>query len=404
MANQLLSPQIIAREALKLYVNSLAFVRAVNKDYEDDFNGSYNGNKPGQSILIRRPVRFATRLGRVAVVQDVVENNTALAITQQMGVDFQFTSADFALTIDQFKQRYLLNAASQIANQVDAYCFNQAVAQTANSTGVAGTVPNDLTPFVNAMAKLDKLAVPRQGRVVIMEPLTNASLVNGLKGLFNPASTISQQYLKGEVSGGTLGMAWEMDQNAPVQTYGAQGGTPVVNGANQTGNQLITNGWTASKQVLNAGDVFTVAGVYQVNPMSKQSTGQLAQFVATQNITSDANGNATISIGQNVFVTGPYQNVTNSPANGAALTVYAPAGTVSNQNLMFHPDAYTFAAKPLDVPGGVDMGYQASDPASGLSMRFIRDYDSVNDVYLSRFDVLFGFATTRDEAAVRIQA
>jgi hypothetical protein len=405
VANSLLTPQIIARRALELYLNNLSFVRRINKDFQSDFDGTYNGNKPGNTMLIRKPVQFTSALGRVAFIQDVTEANTALAITQQNHVAFQFTSADFALTIDQFQKRYLDNAMSALANGVDAYCFNLAVQGTANATGTPGTTPNSLTPFVNAMAKLDKLAVPRANRAVIMDPLTNASLVDNLKGLFNPGRTISDQYLSGEVSGGTLGMTWDMDQNAPTQVYGPQGGTPVVNGANQVGSSLVTNGWTAAAALrLNAGDVFTIAGVFAVNPMNKMSTGQLQQFVVTANVSSDGTGAATIPISPAIVATGSYQNVTNSPANGSALTVAAAAGTQSPQNLVFNPDAYTFASVALETPGGVDMSYQAKDPDSGVRMRFVRDYDPVNDVFLSRFDCVYGFAVTRPEAGVRVQA
>lgn len=403
MANSLLTPTIIAREGLRLYTNNLSFIRAVNKDYEPDFAGTYNGNKPGQTILIRKPVQFNVRQGRVASIQDVTEQNTVMSITQQNGVDFQFTSADFALTIDQFRERYLVNAMATIANGVDAYCLNAAVAGTANSVGTAGTTPTSLTPFVNAMAKLDKLAVPRATRQVIMEPLTNASLVDNLKGLFNPGRVISDQYMSGEVSNGTLAMDWAMDQNVPTQTFGPQGGTPLVNGANQTGNALITDGWTAAAALrLNVGDVFMLANVFAVNPMSKQSTGQLQQFVVTAAFSSDGTGAGTIAISPAIVATGPYQNVTNSPADNAPLTIYAAAGTASPQNLMFNRDAYTFASVALDLPGGTDMAYQARDKNSGLSMRFVRDYDAINDVFVSRFDVLYGFAVTRPEAGVRV--
>jgi hypothetical protein len=405
VANTLLTPQIIARDALELYLNNLAFIRHVNKDYQSDFDGTYNGNKPGNTVLIRKPVQFVGANGRVAFIQDVTEQNTVMSILNQNHIAFQFTSADFALTITDFRKRYLVNAMSTLANLVDAQAVALAVSGTANSVGTPGTTPTGLTPFVNAMAKLDKLAVPRAGRTVVMDPLTNASLVDNLKGLFNPGKTISDQYLTGDVSQGTLGMSWGMDQNMPTQTFGPLGGTPLVNGANQTGSTLVTNGWTAAAALrLNQGDVFTVAGVFSVNPMNKLSTGQLQQFTVTAAVSSDGTGAATIPISPAIVSTGNYQNVTNSPANGAALAFFAAAGLQSPQNLVFNPDAYTFASVPLEVPNGVDMAYQASDPDSGVRMRFVRDYDSTNDVWLSRFDILWGFAVTRPEAGVRVWA
>ena len=84
--------------------------------------------------------------------------------------------------------------------------------------------------------------------------------------------------------------------------HGAGGGTPLVNGADQSGTSLVTDGWTASAAVrMKAGDCFTVAGLDVL-------------FRATADISSDGSGNATITI-EPPIVAG------SSPANNAALTI-----------------------------------------------------------------------------------
>jgi hypothetical protein len=61
-----------------------------------------------------------------------------------------------------------------------------------------------------------------------------------------------------------------VDQNIPVQTIGALGGTPAVNAAGQTGNSLVTNGWSNNiSNLLNVGDVISIANVFAVNPQSR---------------------------------------------------------------------------------------------------------------------------------------
>jgi hypothetical protein len=65
-------------------------------------------------------------------------------------------------------------------------------------------------------------------------------------------------------------------QNVRTHTVGTKAGTPLVNGAAQNvtydgtnAQNLVTNGWTASAPRLKKGDVFTIAGVFAVNPVSK---------------------------------------------------------------------------------------------------------------------------------------
>ena len=82
---------------------------------------------------------------------------------------------------------------------------------------------------------------------------------------------------------------------------GAGGGTPLVNGANQTGSSLVTNGWPNATLVMKAGDCFKVAGLN-------------ALYRNVDDGTSDGSGNLTLNIN-------PPIASGSSPANGAALTL-----------------------------------------------------------------------------------
>src|SRR5260370_38214516 len=67
------------------------------------------------------------------------------------------------------------------------------------------------------------------------------------------------------------------DQSVITHTTGSLV-TATVNGANQTGNTLTVN---ALGGTINAGDVFTIAGVNAVNRENYQNLGTVAQFGAT---------------------------------------------------------------------------------------------------------------------------
>jgi hypothetical protein len=264
---------------------------------------------------------------------------------------------------------------------------------------------------------MDNEACPRDGmRYAAFSPTANAALVGGFSGLFNSSKEISDNYKKGVLQD-ALGLNIMMSQNIPTHTVGGLGGTPLVNGANQgitnsgaTDNpyaattSLITDGWTAAAaNRLRKGDVFTIAGVFAVNPETKQSTGVLRQFVVTADVSSDGSGNATVVIAPAIIAGGAFQNVTARPADNAAITVQTgSASTAYQQNLVWHRDAVTFVSPEMELPNNMDMASQASlADEGGISLRFVRGFDILNNRRISRFDVLWGVAVTKREWCVR---
>jgi len=137
-----------------------------------------------------------------------------------------------------------------------------------------------------------------------------------------------------------------------------------------------------------------------VNPKSRQSTGSLQNFVVTANVNSDGSGNATIPIFPAITITGAYQTVTGSPANGAAITVKGSASTSYAQNIGFVKDAFGLVTVPLELPEGVD--FKARQEYKGISMTIIRAFDIQNYVFPTRIDILYGSTAFYPELAVRL--
>jgi hypothetical protein len=401
MANTLLNISMITLEALRLIENNLTFTKGVMREYDDSFGQS--GAKIGDTLNIRKPARYIGRTGAALSTEDLTETSIPLQLNVQRGVDVVFTSKELTLNIDQFKGRVLAPAVANIANGIDRDGITMAELATYNLVGTPGTVPNALLTYLQAGAKLDYMGCPRDGqRSVVIDPLQQATIVDALKGLFQSSDQIKDQYESGNM-GRTAGFKWSMDQNIVAQTVGPLGGTPAVNGASQTGSSLVTNGWTAAAAArLNAGDVFTIAGVFSVNPQSRASTGQLQQFVVTAAVSSDASGNATIPISPAITPSGQFQNVTASPASGALLTVVGTAGTSYVQGLAYHKEAFTFACADLQMPKGVDMAARMSDPKLGMSLRLVRAYNINNDTFPCRFDILYGWKALYPEWSCRI--
>jgi hypothetical protein len=389
--NALLTPSIITKETLVMLENNLVAAAKVNRQFENQFV------KIGSTLTVRKPNRFTVTSGPGLSIQNITEPSTSITISNQKHVDFQFTSQDLTLTVEEFSERYLKPAAAELANQLD-YDVLTNFNQVANEVGTPGVVPANFQALANVGQRMDEGAVPQDGRNLLLNPAAYWSIANGLSGLF--VRSVAEPALKGFLAA-IANFEIYMDQNIQAQTVGAYAGAGAVNGAAQTGASLITNGWTASiANLLRAGDVFTIAGVFAVNPKSRQSTQALQNFVVTANVSSDAGGNATIGISPAITVTGPYQTVTASPANGAAITVKGTASTAYAQNLAFVRDAFGLVTVPLELPQGVDFG--AREMYKNISMRVIRAYDINNDVFPCRIDILYGTATFYQELACRL--
>jgi len=397
--NELLTISMITREALRVLENNLQFTKQVNRQYDSKYG--VEGAKIGTVLNVRKPPRYVGRTGQALQVEGAVESQVQVTLNTQFGVDLQFSSQDLALSIDDFSNRFIKPAIATVANKID----NDGLAQYQNiyqSVGTPGTTPSTLLLYLQSGQKLDEAAAPHDGlRSLVLTPAMQVQIVNALTGLFHQANAISQQYMTGKM-GTAIGYDWYMSQNCNTHTVGAFAGTPRVNGANQSGSSLITDGWTSGASTLNKGDVFTIADVYAVNPQSRQNTGSLQQFVVTATI-SDTAGAKTISISPSIIASGATQTVNAAPADNALITVVGAASTATPQGLAFHRDAFTLVCADLPLPGGVDMAARISDPQLGLSIRMVRAYDINTDNFPCRLDILYGWATLRAELACRIQ-
>ena len=407
MSNNLLTISKITNEALMVLENELTFTSEVDRNYDDQF--AVVGAKIGNTVNVRRPGRFIGTTGPALNVEDFNETSVPVTLSTQFHVDTQFTTQDLALSLDMFSDRVLKPAVAAIANKIDRDGLVTAVANTANIVGTAGVAPTDLITYLNAGAYLDSEAAPRDGRrSCIVEPFTGATIVNNLKGLFNPQTAISEQYRKGLMGRDSAGMNWYTDQNVVSQTFGSFAGTAVCNTSTATG--FLTSGWASSSTIsitstgavsLNAGDVITIDGVYATNPQNRQSYGKLRNFVVKQ-AASGTGATFNVVVSPAVISGGQFQNVAISNAGSSNVNFFNKTGVVSPQNIIMHRNAFTLAVADLELPEGVHFAGRASDKEVGLSMRVVRQYTINNDSIPTRLDVLYGWAPLYPELACRV--
>lgn len=410
MSNTTLTADIIAKEALAILDNELGWLGEIHRAYEDEFDKSVNGYKVGETISIRRPDDGQVRTGATLSTTDVIEGKVTLTVDQQIGSDFEFTSKDLTLKIEDLGERVIKPRMINMINHLASDVLTQFYRGTYNWVGTPGQYMNSFADFMKPVIRMNEMAIPMANRVAILSPEDHGQMVGSNTALFSPG-VVNSALREGEL-GKIAGLTTFMSQVTPTHTTGGRDDTtPLTDGNSQqvtydtaknTWTQtLITDGWDSSATI-KAGDVFTIDGVYMVNPKTKASTGILQQFVVTTdttaNETTTADTNLTIS--PPIIVTGPHQTCTFSGNfDGRTITNVGTASTAYKQNLFFHKNAMALAVVPMEMPAAAYGGARKSH--NGLSIRVIPIYDGTNDISKWRLDMLYGRRLIDPRLAVR---
>jgi hypothetical protein len=396
--NTLLTINMITAKALAILHQKCNFIGSINRQYDDSFANS--GAKIGSTLRIRLPVQYTVSTTPALSLQNTVETQVSLPITNQYHVDFSFSSAELTLSIDDFTARYIEPAIAVLAAQIEAAVIAMMWPTVWNQAGTPGVAQSFKNVLIARKMLLDNLTPQSKQWQLRINTQDNVDLVDALKGLFQQSTQIARQYTDG-VMGLAGGFEWAENTHLTTQTRGAENAaytTAIV--LNQvTGATLaVITGAGAG----NAGDVFTIAGVYRVHPETKVNSGVLQQFVLTAAY-GGGGGNMAIAPAINALVGSPSQNVAIPVANATAgLTFMGTASTATGLSLAYAPDAFTFATADLVMPGGVDMASRVVK--DGISMRAVRQYSISDDTMPIRIDVLWGATALRPQLAVRLAA
>jgi len=389
---------MITRKILEILENNLVVTRTVNRQYDSSF--AQEGAKIGSTLRIRLPDRALVTDGAALQVQDDNEQYTTLTVASQKHIGVNFTTAELTMQLDDFAERVLKPRISQLASSIDADVANS-FQNIFQSVGTPGTTPGTSLVLLQAQQKLNEAAAVMSPRYATVNPAANAALVEGMKGLFNPVSTISKQFKSGLMGEGILGYEeLNMSQSIKQHTTGTRTGAHTVTTtvSSQGATSIAITG--TGSQTIKKGDVFTIAGVYSVNPQTRESTGSLQQFVATADATATG-GAYTVSVSPAIYTASQaLATVDSFPQASAVVTFLGSASTQYPQNLIYHRDAITFATADLVMPQGVDMA--SRQVHNGISLRVVRQYDINNDRMPCRVDVLYGYSVIRPQMAVRM--
>lgn len=394
MSNTLLTPSIIAREALLILENNLVASNLVYRDYTTEFTGA----KVGDTVTIRTPATFVANEftpGGNITVQQATETGVALQLEKHYDVSFQVTSRELSLSIQDFGQQFIVPAMVAIADAIDRYLLGKYF-QTFRAAGSVGTGLTTLAALANVDLAMNNAKIPVGLRNAIVNPVTKAQML-GIDAVVKAnergdAGTALREASMGRV----MGADWWMAQNVARHIAGqaATSGTWKTNGAVIAGAVQLNLKGGAGTETVVVGDIFTVAGVFEQDGVT------LKQFVVTS-------PSATAKGGDVAF--------TASAGNVANLTFFPPApvgGLPDNTavtftpshaaNLAFHPNAFALCVVPLELPMGAAHAEYIAD--RGLGVRVVYDYNSQSKTDVISLDILVGAKTIQPELAVRVLA
>lgn len=394
--NALLTINMVTLKALSILRNSNFLLQQVSKRFTSDFQSKQG--KIGDALRIRIPANYTVRTGSVASVQSSIETYATLTVNTIKGVDVDFTSQELAQELNSFGEQVLapvINVLASACSSVVVGVINQSqnvIATSAN--GVYNTAADALVyptakSLLLAGAALDMQLAPRNDRICVLAPTSQANLVSNMSGFFNAQPEISAQFRSGWVSNNILGIqTYGMDQMIPTATSGTAT-TASISGGSQAGPTYTMSTITGT---FNAGDYVTVAGVYSVNPLTGVSTGQLLQFVVGATVSAGTS----LTLYPALIVTGSQgANCSNLPGSTAVVSPVIGASTQSVQNIVFQKQAIEMAFADLPIPSGAVSSSRKS--YDGVSIRAINYFDGVNDINNTRFDVLMGVTMVRPQ-------
>lgn len=403
-----LSDGDLVREYLDSFHNKLKFLKTINKQYDNRFAST--GAKNGGELLIKLPNEFTVRTGAVMDTQDVTERTITFTLSTQKGIDVNFSSIEHTMYIEDFKAMIIDPAMSKLAAMVEYDVLSNVYQDVWNMTGASGmaTTPASLSCILNANARLSQGLAPTNDRHLLMDSLAMAGTVSSMGTYFHKASELERAFSEGYI-GEAAGLKWWESNMVPNHTNGTRTDTtPVVNTSTgiTSGTAVITMTAFADGTTYKKGDVFTVEGVYAVNPETKQRYSHLQQFVVTADETETGSGDMSPAVSPTPYTSGANQNVEIVSAGAGKLVINLTAGGsgaasgVYPQNLAYHRDAFSFVTADLYTDPGARMSRAVIE---GVSMRLWRGNDIVNDKFPMRIDVLYGYKTLRPEWAVRVR-
>ena len=345
-------------------------------------------------------------------------DNTQLSVPATIGYQKHSTATLNAKELRDMLQegRLGMAAAQKLASDINV-SVNSVAANQGTIVIKRTAAASGYDDVAEAEAAMNELGITMGDRYMALSSRDYNGMASDLAGRETMNGKPTTAYERSLINSNIAGFQLHKLDYAPRLTA-ALGTTVTINGANQyytpratstsasgevsnvdNRNQVLTV--AVSSGTIKVGDAFTIAGVYSVHHITKESTGQLKTFRVT-GIVSGAGGSGVIQISPPIISNGggtdaeaQYQNVNSTPADGAAITwLNTVAASV---NSFWHRDAIELIPGRLaiDPQSGAQVIRATLD--NGVEVVLQKWFDIKVQKTLFRWDVLYGVVNKQPE-------
>lgn len=369
MANNFLTPTIIAREALMILENNLVCMGLFSRGKQVEFTQNL---KVGKTVKVRQPAAFTAQEFTSAIsVQDAAEIESDLTIEKHYDVSFEITQDQLNYELQEFTDQLLEPAMVAIAQAVDAYLASKIV-NIGYGAGTAADPPDSLADVALVVKALDDQKVPTIGRIGILSPAAKADFLAIPQATDADKRGDGGMALRAAEMGEFMGIQWYMSQNIPSVALAGSSGTYVVNGAHAVGATSLTV--QTGTGTIPAGCGFTIAGDSTVYTPTADYAGGAGSIAINPPLQVATTGSEAIT----ELVEGAKAHVANFAGHGRAITA-----------------ALVAPAVPPSANGAVVQN-------RGLSVRVVRDYNITNKKEVVSLDVYAGAAAQQPQLGLQV--
>ncbi|AFV05394.1 P22 phage major capsid protein family protein [Dehalobacter sp. CF] len=372
MGNTILTPSIIAKEALLQLRNNTVMANLVHRDYSQEFVAGV-----GNTVTIRKPATFeAQEFNRSTgiQIQDATEGSESVVLDKLLDVSFEVTAEQLTMDIRDFSEQLLIPAMQGFANKIDLYLLGL-YNDIPFNFGTAGSTPSEISDVTGARKVLNDNKVPFANRNLVIDTAAEDKFLQ--LATFHEADKVGDNgtALREASLGRKFGFNIFMDQNVKKHTKGTlagDAGTIKVKGAVSAGStQLVIDGTNMTGTLLK-GDLLSIDGKpYAIIENTTAVTNEIAVklYPATADIADDTE-----------------------------VTIVS----THTANLAFHKNAFALVSRPLALPRGLSSEQKAIVNYDGLGLRVIYDYNSQYKKDVISIDMLCGVKTLSSELACRL--
>jgi hypothetical protein len=433
--NQFLNAQEYANVMLLLLKNQLVHGRLVDGQFKDQVT-----DQNGLTIGVKAPPRFIATSGAALQVQDIVTGEIPVAVDQYKNVHISVGDLEYVNSYNSLMQNETMkSAASTLAHDVDKFIGNKALGF---HSWIAGTAPG--TESLNATDPSKMIASPSQAMAAHTRLMSQGVPNSDISGIvsFADGQSIRGSLLTDFLPNNLTALEkvripiiseidWYATQQTPSLTTGNRPTTNgLINGANQNVNYRDVRGTPSQtlpryQQVLNidtlgnsktikAGEVFTIANVFAWDWRQGVAHTYLQQFTVVADATSDAAaGTVALTISPAIVVQGTNDATGNAnantafavvdsiPADNAAITFVGTASTNYRVKTAYQKRAIALVSARLQMPF-TGVASFATDPDTGVSIRYWRGSDITTGAHIHRWDMIYGAAVMDPFLGVRV--